>query len=136
MMKIGAIAALAFATCAWLFEPAPPPGEQMTPPEHFRAIWDSAQACTNTHGDFNRVTWYQVAGNSFSGDAGPAIGTWYPPHSIAIAREWLTTDWVVKHEMIHDLLQDGHTEEERKRIWGRQCHATWGYQPIDSSYVP
>lgn len=111
-------------------------GEPFTPPADYRVIWDSAEVCSGVPGDFNRVTWYVTPGNSFDGPDGYVIGRWTAPHSITIAHDWLTTDWVVKHEMIHDLLQEGHTEAQRIQIWGKQCHATWGYQPQDTLYIP
>lgn len=135
MMKVSVIAALVLSTCGWLFEPIPI-GEHWNPPSHYRAIWDSAQACTGRRGDFDRITWYVVAGNSFSTKDGYAIGRWTRPHSISLSMDWATTDWVVKHEMIHDLLQRGHDEDDRHKIWGEQCRATWGYQPRDTLYRP
>ena len=134
-MKLGALVLLVFSTCAWLFEPIPP-GEGWTPPAHYRAIWDSAQACTGKRGNFDRIVWYRMPGNNFPYKDGSAIASWTRPHAITIAVEWQTTDWVVKHEMIHDLLQMAHNAEDLREIWGKKCHATWGFQPLDSSYVP
>jgi hypothetical protein len=138
-MKLAFVLALVIATCAF----APPDGATpMRVPPTYRAIWDSAQACTGTRGDFAQVQWLVHPGNSFPSRDGAAIGMWTPPHTITIAVEWMTTDWVVKHEMIHELTRlrhDGTGLQPGPRdslVWGKQCHAMWGFQPRDTNYVP
>jgi hypothetical protein len=135
VIKIAAIAAMVFATCAF----APPDGtEGFTPPERYREIWQEAQACTGLSGDFDRVAWYVVPGNNWPCDEkGKCIGQWRQPHTILIAEAWQNIDWVVKHEMIHDLTGLSHDGGERdKQIWGRQCHAMWGWLDTDPTYRP
>jgi hypothetical protein len=139
VIKLAFIAALLIGTCAF----APPDGAiPMRVPAHYREVWDSAQACTHRSGDFARVKWYVMPGNSFPTDDGAAIGLWGEPHTITIAGDWMTTDWVVKHEMIHDLTHLRHDGEGGRPgprdslVWGRMCHAMWGFQPRDTSYVP
>lgn len=129
MLKIALwVFGLALATCAALFEPN---GLiRFTPPDHYREIWDSAEACTGAHGNFNHVVWYVLPGNSFPAPTGTAIGYWQRPNRIYLAHDWLGTDWVIKHEMIHDLIHMGHSGTVADTIlWGIRCHAMWGYQP-------
>lgn len=142
-MRFAGVCALALASCATLGWIAPKPyvtghPTPMVVPslQRYQAIWATAEACTHTHGDLTRVRWQTMPGNYFSTKDGPAIGAWESPHTITIAVDWLTTDWVLKHEMIHDLLQQGHTPVELSVIWGHFCQATWGYQPRDPTYRP
>lgn len=124
-----AVLCLVFGTCAF----APPEGiERFTPPLHYRQIWEDAEKCSGKTGDFNKVHWYVVPGRSFRADGVDAIGHWHTPHDIAIASEWLTTDWVVRHEMVHELTRLPHDNGPRDiQIWGRQCHAMWGWLASD-----
>lgn len=118
-----------------------PPGVSWVVPAvdtaRFRAIWEMAEHCVHRKGDLSRVHWRIAPGNSFTAPSGTVIGYWTRPHTITLATEWLTTDWVIKHEMIHDLLQEGHTEATLQSVWGERCHATWGYQGgADPFYIP
>ena len=137
-MKIATVFALAAGTCAFLFAPSlPEDSGRFIPPEKYREIWAEAEKCTGKQGDFDRVEWYLVPGHDFKCPSGRCIGEWIPPHGIAIAEEWKNIDWVVKHEMIHDITRLGHDKGPRDRqIWGVQCQATWGWLPRDSTYRP
>lgn len=136
-MKLLSLACVVFATCAF----APSETYPFAPPAHYREIWAEAEACTGVQGDFDKVLWYEEPGNSFPTPTGAAIGYW-SGHTITIAHDWRTTDWVVKHEEIHELTRfthDGTPSEPGPRdiqVWGKQCHAMWGFQPIDSTYRP
>lgn len=129
------LAAVMVGNCAF----APPDGtEEFAPPAHYREIWQDAEKCTGKSGDFNRVHWYVVPGHDFKADGIVAIGHWSTPHDILIAQDWLTTDWVIRHEMIHDLTRLAHDHGPRDiQIWGVQCHAMWGWlESSDSTYKP
>lgn len=136
MIKLALLALMLVLTCAF----APPDGTtRFTPPAHYREIWHQAELCSGTHGDFNRVNWYVVPGKQFtSSNDTPAIGEWHRPHDILIASDWLTTDWVIRHEMIHDLTKLPHDGGPRDvQIWGIQCHSMWGYlESDDPGYKP
>jgi hypothetical protein len=138
VLKLTLVAFLALTTCAFLFGPDLPDGsEHFTPPEAYREIWAEAQKCTEREGDFDRLQWYIVPGHDFPCPSGRCIGEWIPPHGIAIAEEWKTTAWVIKHEMVHDLTGWSHDRGPRDRwMWGERCRATWGWLPQDSTYKP
>lgn len=128
-------------TCATGPVPSPYPvgSSPIVPPAHYRAIWKQAEACSGKHGDFDRVTWYVVPGQSFSSTTNtPAIGEWLKPHSILISQDWMGTDWVVRHEMVHDLTGLPHDGGARDiQIWGIQCQAMWGFLASDDpNYRP
>jgi hypothetical protein len=135
-MKLAAVLLLVFVTCAF----APPDGaREWTPPEDYREIWKEAEACTGKRGNFDRIQWMQIPGRSFDCDGKGIsdIGCWQKPHTITIASDWVNIRWVAKHEMIHDLTGYRHDGGPRDiQIWGKQCHAMWGYLDTDSTYKP
>lgn len=91
----------------------PPGATSFTPPASYRVWWDSMQVCTGHTGSFGRVQWFTVPGASFEGpDGKEIIGRWEPPHTIFLAESLVAVPWLVKHEMIHDLLgRPGHPRE-------------------------
>jgi hypothetical protein len=124
--------------------PAPRPLREytrFTPPANYRALMDSAQACAKVKAkrDFDEIVWLKAPGRNFwvpgipdSIQKIPSIGVWQVgagQDTIVIGSEWLTTDWVVKHELVHFVLQRPHPADPvaDRRIWGEQCHATWGH---------
>jgi hypothetical protein len=137
MMKLVALGLLTFLTCAF----APTDAVRFNPPPHYREVWRTAEACTGKTADFDKVTWYEMPGNSFSTPDGSSIG-WWEGHTITIAHDWKTTDWLIKHEAIHEITRLKHDDRNGKPgprdtlIWGKQCAAMWGFQPRDTSYVP
>jgi hypothetical protein len=138
MMKLIAVVVLLFGTCAF----APSGTEPFTPPESYRAQYDSAQACSGVKGNFDQVHWYLIPGHDFPCPSGRCIGQWNPPHDIYIAEVWKNIGWVVRHEAVHEITGWRHDGDEKgpgKRdiqVWGVQCHATWGYLDNDPNYKP
>lgn len=120
-----------------MFWPAPalrvPNAVAFTAPEKYRALHAEAEACTGAHRDYDQITWLTVPGVNFRvpGKTGPVIGYWVQPDSIYLSEAWTTTDWVPKHEMIHDLLQHDHFEGDTA-VWGSACHAMWGFLSPDT----
>jgi hypothetical protein len=130
VIKIAAIAAMVFATCAFAPEGAVP----FAPPMSYRAQWDSAQACSGKTGDFDRLKFYVIPGMDFPCPTGRCIGEWSPPHHISIAENWQNINWVVRHEMLHDLVGKHYPGDTL--LWGVKCKATWGYLQGDPNYRP
>jgi hypothetical protein len=94
-------------------------------------------ACSGYYRPYEKIEWYVVPGKSFICSAkNQSIGCWDYPNKITLAREWLTTDWVVKHEIIHYLMQRGHWPGDTA-VFGTKCKATWGYlENSDPNYRP
>ena len=85
------------------FEPVAP--RPLDPPLVYRIWWSEVEACIGTQAPFERVRWYQ-AENIVDTDAGTEHdGAWYPPHTIYIRSDRLFYTKVIKHEMVHELLQ-------------------------------
>jgi hypothetical protein len=63
-----------------------------------------------------------VPGNSFPCKSGKCAGHWEPGHTIYLAEDWTTNEMVVRHEMLHDLLdRAGHPDPP----FGNPCPLTW-----------
>jgi len=100
------------------------PGENspMTPPAEYREWWAKTEACSGLSGDFDQVQWSGVPGDGFKCSTGTCAGHWEPDHHIYLAQDWTTNEMVVRHEMLHDLLQrPGHPDPP----FGSPCPLTW-----------
>lgn len=94
----------------------------MTPPDVYQEWWAKTEACSGLRGDFDRVRWSVVAGPSFPCASGKCAGHWEPGHLIYLADAWRTNEMVVRHEMLHDLLdRSGHPDPP----FGNPCTLTW-----------
>jgi hypothetical protein len=109
-------AALALVGCG--FEPTD--DTPFTPPASYRALFDSAEACSGRHGDFRQLRFFTLPGWSFQSPAGPAAG-YTQGTTIWIAENWVNNNMVVKHEMIHALGVHHHPYHP----FVDPCHATW-----------
>lgn len=103
--------------CAFM----PNEAQAMTPPESYRAVWAEAEACTGKTGDYSRIAFYMVPGESFEGASGDAAAGHSSNGRIIISEKYLDHPMVVKHEMIHILIGSGHPDVPFKV----PCKATW-----------
>ena len=100
------------------------PGDDspMAPPAVYREWWAKTEACSGLSGDFDRVEWSMVAGHSFPCASGTCAGHWEPGHRIYLAQDYTMSEMVVRHEMLHDLLdRAGHPDPP----FGDPCPLTW-----------
>jgi hypothetical protein len=113
---LGLLAAL--AGCG--FEPF---GEEpLNPPPVYREWWAKTEACSGLKGNFDRLRWSVVEGRSFSCSSGQCAGHWRTDHHIFLASDWVMDEMVVRHEMLHDLLdRTGHPDPP----FGEGCPLTW-----------
>jgi hypothetical protein len=96
--------------------------EPMRPPAVYREWWTKTEACSGLSGNFDRIEWSVVPGNSFSCASGRCAGHWQSEHQIYIASDWTQNELVVRHEMLHDLLgRPGHPNPP----FGHGCPLTW-----------
>jgi hypothetical protein len=100
--------------------------EPMAPPSVYREWWARTQACSGLSGDFDRVEWLVVPGASFECKSGQCVGHWHPGHQIYIAEEWVDNEMVVRHEMLHDLMNGG---GHPNPPFGEGCPLTWSTWP-------
>ena len=100
------------------------PGDDspMSPPAVYREWWAKTEACSGLRGNFDRVKWSVVPGHSFPCSSGRCAGHWEPDHEVFLAEEWVMNEMVVRHEMLHDLLErSGHPDPP----FGDPCPLTW-----------
>lgn len=88
----------------------PTGAHRITPPAQFRAWWQLTEACSGHTGNFNSVAWYVVSNDdSFSLEGETVNGAWYggTANRIVLGDSELTDGTLVRHEMLHALLQVG-----------------------------
>jgi hypothetical protein len=102
------------------FEPA---GDApMAPPAEYRAWFAKTEACSGLTGDFDRIQWYSVDGDSFDCPSGKCVGRWNSDHHIYISSAYVRSELVVRHELLHELL--GHRGHPDPRFVS-PCPLTW-----------
>ncbi len=116
------------AACEILGPPSPlPEGAVLVrAPEMYQAWWSATEACAGRAGQPDRIEWYIVPdAESFPTADGPKVGLW--THSsegvrIVIAGNWADNQLVVRHEMLHALLdREGHPP----LYFEDRCRLTW-----------
>lgn len=99
--------------------------ERIEPEPSWRTIYEEVETCTGVEGDFSRVTWFSASSirdtlEREPGDpAGNWLGPWGRPHDIAIHEVRLSRGGerlagTVRHESIHELLQEASHDGE---VW-------------------
>jgi len=121
------LAFLAAAGCGSIIGPEytrPPDAVRMDPPQSYATWYAEAEACARVDGNFEAVRWFEVPGERWWDPLRQqyAIATWRRPHDIYITTANLDEENVVKHEVIHDLLQGGATYDVRFRDCSRIVH--------------
>ena len=114
------VVVLATLLAACGFDPA---GSQpWEPPPVYQEWWAKTEACSGLSGNFDRVEWMIVPGESFPCSSGDCVGHWDPGHKIFLASDWSMHEMVVRHEMLHDLMRrSGHPSPP----FGNGCPLTW-----------
>jgi hypothetical protein len=119
---------LAILSCEMLGPAAPLPdgAVRFEPPLSYQTWWSRTQACAALDGTLESIRWYAVPHTRvFSTEAGPEVGRWSRGGNgieIVIADAYLNNEMVIRHEMLHALLdQSGHPAE----YFVDRCHLTW-----------
>ena len=84
--------------------------EQFTPAAVYREWWALTEACSGLQGDFTRITWFRVPGaESIPRDDGTLVNGYWEGVSnrIVLAGNSERFGDLVRHEMLHALLQSG-----------------------------
>jgi predicted small lipoprotein YifL len=120
------ITLLAATGCGSIIGPEytlPPDAVPVAPGESYALWYAQAEACAGVDGDFAAVRWFEVPGERWWDPLRQqyAIATWRHPHDIYITTANLDDEYVVKHEVIHDLLQGGASNDSR---FGECSHIT------------
>lgn len=92
------------------------------PPPEYRTWWAETEACSGRRGDFDTIAWATVPGRGFACPSGTCVGRWEPGSRIYLAAAFQRHELVVRHEMLHALLdRAGHPDPP----FGRGCPLTW-----------
>jgi hypothetical protein len=118
---------LVAASCTGLEPTAPPDGAVlMTPPAEYATWFARTEACSQLKGNESAIEWYVVPGvATFETSIGEKVGLWEQVGNVSritIAGDYVENEMVVRHEMLHDLLErTGHPPE----YFVTRCHLTW-----------
>jgi hypothetical protein len=116
------------AACEILGPPSalPAHAQQVLAPAEYQSWWAATEECSGRTGRMEGIEWYIVPdADAFDTPDGPKVGLW--SHSsegvrIIIAGNWADDELVVRHEMLHALLdQEGHPVE----YFTDRCRLTW-----------
>jgi hypothetical protein len=108
-MRAGVLLVAWIGICGCDVTGLPHGAQRFTPPAQYRAWWALTEACSGLHGDFNSVTWYTVPNtNTFTLEGTLVNGAWYgDPNRIVLGDSVKFAGSLVRHEMLHALLQHG-----------------------------
>ena len=104
--------ATALAACHSLTDPAlPATATSFTPPPVYSQWWTMVEQCSGLSGSLAAVSWFVVPGSSVNdGTDSEVSGYWSKASNrIVLANAFRTNGPLVRHEMLHALIQDvGH----------------------------
>lgn len=60
---------------------------------------------------FSVIRWYEGVEIRNPTEGKFALGLWVEPHKITVRTDMAETDYVIKHELVHELLRDGSHEQ-------------------------
>jgi hypothetical protein len=124
---LGLPALLASCTSLAPHEPSLPAGAvAVAAPAIYRDWHQKTQACSGLGGEFSTIQFYVVPGvETFPTQVGAKVGLWNREggiNRIVIAGNYLSHEMVVRHEMLHALLQrEGHPTN----YFIERCRLTW-----------
>lgn len=113
--------------CGLACERALAPGEiefeQYDALPEYHTWWAETKECLGIEeADIRRIRFFEVTaplspgGGQFpcdeAGTMCPAFWEW--PHDIYVAEGVIRSEWVIRHEMVHDLRQEGHGDDPRR----------------------
>ncbi len=79
--------------------------ERFNPPAIYRDWYQQEATCAGLTGRFDAITW-EVADSFMSAPGQRTVfATWTAPHLIRLRRDQVMNEYLVKHEMLHDLVQ-------------------------------
>jgi hypothetical protein len=123
------LAALAFGGCS-SFAPSdeglPAGAVPFVAPASYQAWFERTRECAGLNGRYGEIEWYVVPEvGTFATEAGPKVGMWEKSGRMAriiLAGRYTEHEMVVRHEMLHHLLdREGHPPE----YFVDRCRLTW-----------
>lgn len=123
------LAGLALLAACEALAPAaalPPDAQLMSAPPEYLEWWHKTEACSGLQGDPSTIEWFVVPDKAvFETEDGEKVGLWSRSREgvrIVLAGDYAHSELVVRHEMLHALLNhDGHPPE----YFVTRCQLTW-----------
>jgi hypothetical protein len=107
-MSLAFISVCGLVACSLITGSLPAGTEPFVPPAVYTRWWVMTEACSGRSGDLGAVHWYRVPGSQFVDDGRVAAGAWNQSgNRILLAQKSLEQGPLVRHEMLHALLQSG-----------------------------
>lgn len=85
----------------------------LEPLDIYREWWTATEDCSGITASFDRIDWYLAT--SITGDGAIARARWSEPHDIIVVAGYEDDPAVVRHEMLHDLLNGDRLHGDR--LW-------------------
>ena len=123
------LSAIVVAVCGIAAPPPPLPEGAIAflPATVFHEWWNATEECSGISKNFDDILWYVVPDQqSIPTHDGEKVGLWFGTISgsaIVLAGDWINSELVVRHEILHHLLKD---EEHPNAYFKDRCHLTWG----------
>lgn len=127
--RVLALAALVIGGCSSFApseSPLPDGAVPMVSRQEYRAWFAKTASCSRLDGQFQSLQWFVVPNaETFATPDGPKVGMWEKSGNVAkivIAGRYAGNEMVVRHEILHHLLdREGHPSE----YFVDRCHLTW-----------
>lgn len=85
-----------------------PNAEPLQRPPRYLDLWEEVERCSGKSGDISRIRWLHLPNeSSFRYHGRTYSGYWWPTRQILLAGNHTGNDHLVRHEMLHDLLNTG-----------------------------
>ena len=105
---IAVVGSQVIAACNDLTAPFPSNAVEITPPAPYARWWAMTESCSGLSGDMSAVHFYAVPEPLVAVGDSSYAGYWRQKgNRIALAEPYVTDGAVVRHEMLHQLLQRG-----------------------------
>lgn len=80
--------------------------EAFDPPPEYQRWYDAVAECAGVpYANVKRIRWELADSLETPSGSREVLGAWEAPHTIRLRREYKYVEWVVQHEMLHDLVQ-------------------------------
>ena len=92
----------------WLDEDFPESARPFVPPPKYRVWWELVESCSGRQVPFESVAWFKVPVGELVIRGETAAGAWFVfGNRIAMVDSWSDNGPVVRHEMLHAILETG-----------------------------
>jgi len=84
----------------------------------YHTWWGDTEQCAGVHADLARIAWFMVPDENFIYRGKAFDGYWWSVHWVVLASPFVTDPGIVRHEMLHDLLNRG---DHPKEYFQQKC---------------